>query len=655
MAHIDAGKTTCAERILFVTGVIRLPGEVHHGNTVLDFDRIEKKRKITIGAAATSVSWLAHRVQIIDTPGHVDFTFEVERSLRVLDGAVFVLDAGSGVECQSETVFRQADKHGVPSLAFVNKLDKVGSSFETCLVEIRERLGIEPAPVHLPIGEGTPELAILDVLREKLVRFEDRGKSVVLEDVPSEHREAVAKAKERLVVLCSEHDEELFARYCAGPVDMESLTAALRRLTLARKVMVVTCGSALKNVGIPTLLDAVVAYLPSPLDRDPSIDDDAPLAALAFKTVHETRGHLTFVRVYSGTLRAGARVSVNGRSERVSHVYLPHASERNEVDDARSGAVVAVAGLRDARTGDTIGDPDSPITLEPITAPEPVVEIAVEPRTNEDRDKLSLALARLLFDDPSLRSTVDAETGQLRLAGMGKLHLEVVIDRLEEDHRVKVIVGKPEVAWRETIARASSASYRHIKQDGGAGQFACVSLTVAPASRGSGIAFENAITGGVIRREWVPAVEKGIRGAAERGVFAGHRLVDVIVTLTDGEEHAKDSSAYAFEIAGSLAFQAACRSAGVVVLEPQCAVEVTVPEEHVGAVVGDLGASRGIVGGIAASRGTLRVVSAEVPLAETFDYVTRLRGLTHGRGTAVMRPSRYAPAPAVIANEVLGR
>ena len=534
----------------------------------------------------------------------------------------------------------------------MNKLDKPGASFDACLAEIRDRLGIEPAPVHLPIGEGTSDLRIADVLGGAAVRFEDRGREAVREALPPALVPAVAAARERLVALCAEHDDELLARWCAGAVDEASLRAALRRLSLARKAMVVTCGSALRNVGVPTLLDAVLAYLPSPLDRDPSIDDASPLSALAFKTVRETRGHLTYVRVYSGTLRAGARVAVGGRVERVAHLYLPHADRRTSIDEARSGDVVAVTGLR-ARTGETLSDPGAPIALAPITAPEPVVQIAVEPRTSADRDALSAALARALFDDPSLRASVHPETGQLVLAGMGKLHLEIVLERLAEDHRVHVRASKPEVAWRETIARDAAASVRHIKQDGGAGQFACVSLSVAPGARGTGIVFEDAIVGGAIPSEWVPAVEKGVRGAAARGVFAGHPVVDVRVTLTDGETHREDSSALAFEVAGSLAFQRACRAAGPIVLEPRCALEVTVPEEHVGAVLGDLAALRGEIEGVGAARGALRVVRADVPLAETFDYVTRLRGLTGGRGAAVMRPSRYAPAPPAVAAAVL--
>jgi elongation factor G len=672
MAHIDAGKTTCAERILFFTGRIRKIGEVHHGNAALDFDPLEQKKGITINAAATSVAWkpmrgpladVEHRIQIVDTPGHIDFTIEVERSLRVLDGAVFVLDASQGVECQSETVFRQAERHGVPCIAFVNKVDKVGADFDMCLRDVRERLGVAPVAVHVPIGEGAPHVVLLDILARTVVRF-DEGE-VCTEAVPAELSEIVEARRRAIVEACAEIDAGVLASYCEGrDVDGETLARVLREGTRAKKLLVVTCGSALKNVGVQTLLDAIVTYLPSPIDlppirgehpeRDESIErsasDDEPLAALAFKTVADRGvGFLTYIRVYSGVLEAGAsvRVGSSGARERVGRIYLPHADEREEVGSAGAGAIVAVTGLRDVRTGETLSSFASPIVLERITAPEPVVEVAIEPRTADDRDRLSGALARLLFEDPSLRTWVDGESAQTRLRGMGLLHLEVAVEKLARDHRVSVAMGKPQVAYRETIGRSVTAEYRHIKQSGGSGQFACLTLAIAPAPRGSGIAFSDETVGGVVPRDFVPAIEKGIRAAAARGVFAGYPVVDVAVALVDGETHAKDSNAAAFEIAGSLAFQTACKAAGLVLLEPYCVIEVTVPQEHGGDVIGDLGSRRGKVERLF-PRGNALVVEAKAPLGATFDYVATLRGFTHGRGTAIVRPDAYEVAPASV-------
>jgi elongation factor G len=673
MAHIDAGKTTCAERILFFTGRIHKTGEVHEGNTALDFDPLEQKRGITINAAATSVTWkptwgplfgAPHRIQIVDTPGHVDFTIEVERSLRVLDGAVFVLDASSGVECQSETVFRQAERHGVPCIAFVNKVDKVGADFGMCLRDIRDRLGVVPVAVHIPIGEGTAQVALLDVLARRIVRFDPAttGRDVRFADVPAEWAEMLETHRRSIVELCADFDRGVLASFCEGrDVDGDALARVLREATRARKVLVVICGSALKNVGIQTLLDAVVTYLPSPLDLAPvrgehpdsgesierSARDEEPLAALAFKTVADRgAGYLTYVRVYSGVLEAGAavRVGSTGARERVGRLYLPHADRREEVSAAGAGAIVAVTGLRDVRTGETLSSMASPIRLGRITAPEPVVEVAIEPRTAGDRDRLSGGLARLLFEDPSLRAWVDAESGQTRLRGMGLLHLEVAVDRLARDHRVAVSMGRPEVAYRETLAAPARAECRHIKQSGASGQFACVTLAVEPGPRGSGIRFSDATVGGVVPRDYVPAVEKGMLGAAERGVFCGYPVVDVDVTLVDGEAHSKDSNAAAFEIAGSLAFQKACKAGGLVLLEPFCAIEVTVPPEHGGDVIGDLGARRGKVERLS-QRGNVLVIEARAPLEATFDYVARLRGFTHGRGTAAIEPEGYEVAP----------
>jgi elongation factor G len=671
MAHIDAGKTTCAERLLFFTGRIHKTGEVHEGGAALDFDPFEQQRGITINAAATSIGWkptwgpfegVEHRIQIVDTPGHADFTMEVERSLRVLDGAVFVLDASSGVECQSEIVFRQAERHGVPCIAFVNKIDKVGADFAMCLRDVRERLGVVPVAVHVPIGEGTAQVALLDVLARKLLRFDAAkgGREAHATEVPADLAETCDEHRRAIVEMCADLDPEVLAHYCEGrDVDGNTLARVLREGTRAHKFLVVTCGSALKNVGIQTLLDAVVTYLPSPVDLPPvrgehpdsgeplerTARDDEPLAALAFKTVADRGvGYLTYVRVYSGVLEAGASVRVGSAHERVGRVYLPHADQREEVAAAGAGAVVAVTGLREVRTGETLSAPASPIRLLRITAPEPVVEVAIEPRTAADRDRLSGGLARLLFEDPSLRAWVDAESGQTRLRGMGLLHLEIAVDRLARDHRVAVSVGRPQVAYREALAAPATAEYRHIKQSGGSGQFACVTLAIEPGAPGSGIRFSDGTVGGVVPRDYIPAVEKGVRAAASRGVFFGYPVVDLDVALVDGEAHSKDSNAAAFEIAGSLAFQKGCKAAGLVLLEPFCSIEVTVPSEHGGDVIGDLGARRGKVERVSQRSNTL-VIEALAPLEATFDYVARLRGLTRGRGTAAIEPNGYAVAP----------
>jgi elongation factor G len=542
-------------------------------------------------------------------------------------------------------------------------VDKVGADFDMCLRDVRDRLGVAPVAVHVPVGEGTSHVALVDVLARTVVRF-DEGEART-EAVPAELAEAVEARRRAVVEACAEIDAGVFASYCEGrDVDEETLARVLREGARARKLLVVTCGSALKNVGMQSLLDAIVTYLPSPIDLPPicgenpesgesiarSASDDEPLAALAFKTVPDRGvGFLTYVRVYSGVLEAGAtvRVGSTGRRERVGRVYLPHADQREEVGAAGAGAIVAVTGLRDVLTGETLSSFDSPIVLERITAPEPVVEVAIEPRTADDRDRLSGALARLLFEDPSLRTWVDAESAQTRLRGMGLLHLEVAVEKLARDHRVSVAMGAPQVAYRETVARSATAEYRHIKQSGGPGQFACVTLAVTPAPRGSGIAFSDETAGGVIPREYVATVEKGIRAAASRGVFAGYPVVDVAVALVDGATHAKDSNAAAFEIAGSLAFQKACKASGLVLLEPYCAIEVTVPQEHGGDVIGDLGSRRGKVERLT-SRGNALVVEARGPLGATFDYAAKLRGLTHGRGTAVIEPDAYEVAPASI-------
>jgi elongation factor G len=657
MAHVDAGKTTCAERILFLAGRIHKKGEVHHGNTRLDFHPIEQDKGITIQAAATSVRWNRATVQLVDTPGHVDFTIEVERSLRVLDGAVFVLDAASGVECQSETVFRQAAYHGVPCIAFVNKCDKLGADFAACVRDIEEKLGVTALPVQLP-HRTNEVLAIIDVIRREMIVESDEGRTRTHEPVPEELAAEVDRMHRRVVEICAENDEELFSSYCADVSPSgEELARAIRRITIARRALVVLCGAALADVGIGPLLDAIVAYLPSPQDRPAvrGVDGEVrapregePLSALAFKTTHDRSGGLvTWLRVYSGVLEAGAPVLVTprGNRERVRRVFVPDADDLQPTARAAAGAIVCVTGLAGVRTGETVTDPKSPIALEAIRVPETVVSVVVEPKTSADRDKLGPALAKLVACDPSLKASYDEESGQTVLSGMGKLHLEIATERLASEYGVAVTTGKPHVAYRETVSGTGTATYRHKKQSGGVGQFAVVTLSVAPGERGSGIVFSDETKGGVVPSDLVPAVERGIRGAAERGVVHGHPVVDVVVKLVDGETHVKDSSAPAFEIAASHAFREAARAAGIIVLEPVALVQVIAPEAHTGDVLGELASRRGVVRDVAPrlERG-LVTITARVPVANTFDFVPRLRAITHGRGEALVRPDGYEPA-----------
>lgn len=687
MAHVDAGKTTCAERILFLAGRIRTKGEVHHGNTHFDHLPLERQKGITIQASAGAVphtpvrgpfAGIEHRLQLIDTPGHVDFTIEVERSLRVLDGAVFVLDAASGVECQSETVFRQASRHGVPCLAFVNKIDKPGADFAACLRDVEERLGVRPVPIILPAHTDDGELAIADVVARELVVDRDGGRVQERLPLPESIRDEVEAVRRRVVEICAEVDEGILDAFCAErDVDELAVHRALRRVTLERRGLVVLAGAALQDCGIGALLDAVVSYLPSPLDRPPiegvdprtgepascAPDPDAPLAALAFKsTFDRNAGLVTWLRVYSGTLRSGDAVVVLPRNarERVGRLFLPDAGGREEVDEASAGSVVCVTGLGQVRTGETLAARDALVALESIEVPDAVVSIVVEPKTSSDRDRLGPALAKLIACDPSLRSSVDPETGQTVLSGMGRLHLEIAVASLADDHGVALSTGQPRVAYRTTISRAVTTSYRHKKQSGGPGQFAGVTLEVAPGERGSGIVFVDDTRGGAVPKDLVPAVERGVRMAAERGVGANRAaasppVVDVVVRLLDGEVHVRDSNAVAFEIAGAAAFEEAVAKAGLVLLEPAALVEVTAPEENTGDVLGDLGARRGLVRDVSprGARG-LVVVTARIPLAATFDYVPRLRAITHGRGEARVTPDGYDVVPDALAGEILG-
>jgi elongation factor G len=703
MAHVDAGKTTCSERILFITGKIRKKGEVHHGTTSLDHLKIEIAKGITVQAAATAVNHTPergsafaeqeHRIQLIDTPGHIDFTIEVERSLRVLDGAVFILDAASGVECQSETVFRQAGDHGVPCLAFVNKIDKPGADFQACLHDIEERLGVRPVPVVIPAMTDEGELATIDVLTRELIVDRDGGKKRVRFPIPEKMHDVVEKVRREVVEICAEVDEDVMQAFCASDrpsggrspgaraaashddVDALALSRALRTLTLSRKALVVLAGSALKDCGIGSLLDAVVSYLPSPLERPPVRGTDpksgealqrppnpeAPLAALAFKsTFDRNAGLVQWLRIYSGTLRTGDSVLIAGTNQRarIGRLYLPDGAQTHPIEQASAGSVVCVHGLGQIKTGETISDPRAPITLESIRVPDAVVSIVVEPKTAPDRDKLSASLGRVLACDPSLRSAVDPETGQTVLSGMGRLHLEIVVATLADDYGVELNTGRPRVAYKTTIGQPATSTYRHKKQSGGSGQFAVVTLEVTPGERGSGIVFSDETKGGVVPKEFVPAVEHGVRMAAERGIGSTRKastppVVDVAVRLLDGEVHVKDSSAIAFEIAAAAAFEEACAKAGIVLLEPVAIVEITAPEPHAGDVIGDLGSRRGIVREVTPRGKDLVVVTGRAPLAQTFDYVPRLRAITHGRGEARVTPDGYEVVPDALVAALL--
>ncbi len=678
IAHIDAGKTTVSERILVFTGRLHKAGEVHDGGTALDWTVQEKQRGITITSAATTAFWAPlsgeqagtrHRINLIDTPGHVDFAIEVERSLRVLDGAVAVFDAGNGVEPQSEAVWRQADRYKVPRIAFINKMDKVGADFAMSVESMRTQLGANAVAVQLPLGESEAYRGVIDVIRQRAYVYEDGsdGRAFATIAVPESHREALTAARSRLIEACADVDDAVLTKVIDGhpeSVTEAELERALRKGTIARQLVPVLCGSAFKNKGVQMLLDAIVSYLPSPADLPAVVghhpgsgeevrfaaDDNAPFSALAFKLMADkSAGNITFLRVYSGYVNSGASVRLGrtGHRERIGRLLLMHANQREEVMEASTGMIVAAIGLKDVRTGDTLTSLDTPVVLESMVFPDPVVELAVHPVTAADKDRLPEALRKLALEDPSLRIATDPESGETRLLGMGELHLEVVVDRLRTDHHVEARTGAPSVSYRETVKGRAEATYRHVKQDGGPGQFAVVTLRIAPLPRGTGFRFVDATRGGSVPKEYVPAVRKGVEGSLSRGLLAGYPLVDLEVTLTDGAFHQKDSNAVAFEIAGSLAFQAAARQAGVQLLEPVMAVEVVTPEESVGSAIGDLNSRRGQILGLA-ERQHLRVVEAQVPLAELFGYVPNLRGLSHGRATATMRFGHYAAAPSSV-------
>ncbi|NRD62441.1 elongation factor G [Corallococcus exiguus] len=674
MAHIDAGKTTLTERVLFFTGRIHSTGEVHTGSTEMDWMEQEKKRGITITSAATTAFWqprhgreagVPHRINILDTPGHVDFTIEVERSLRVLDGAVAVFDASQGVEPQSETVWRQADRYGVPRIAFINKMDKLGADFALSVQSMVDRLGVRPVAVQWPVGDGADFQGLVDLVRMRLVRFQgDDGGFDDDAPVPPELAEAVLPYRMRLIEVCADLDAGVMEKFVDGRVEditVEELERALRSGTLARTLVPVLCGSAFKKKGVQMLLDAVVSYLPSPADMaavdgfapvtgervSRPVSDSGPPTALAFKLMSDKAvGGIVFLRVYSGTLRAGTVLlnPVTGRKERVGRLMFMHANRREEVAEVHAGDLCAALGLKGVRTGDTLCDPEAPVVLEALNVMEPVVQLAVEARSPAELPKLEEGLQRLAAEDPSLRLGVDPESGQVLLSGMGELHLEVVVDRLRTEFGVEARVGQPKVAYRDTLRSAVRQEYRHVRQSGGPGQYARVVLDVGPAPRGAGLVFVDATKGGSIPRELVPAIEKGVAGAMAKGMREGVPLVDVEVRLVDGDTHVKDSTPQAFMVAGSLALQEAARRVGVQGLEPVMEVEVVTPEEFLGDVLGDLASRRGRVLGMEA-KGTARCVSARVPMARLFGYVTALRGRTQGRAQASMRLGTYEPVP----------
>ena len=671
MAHIDAGKTTTTERVLYYTGKSHKLGEVHDGAATMDWMEQEQERGITITSAATTAYWNDKRINIIDTPGHVDFTIEVERSLRVLDGAVALLDANQGVEPQTETVWRQADKYGVPRMIFVNKMDKIGADFVLSVQMVKDRLGANTIVLQLPLGVESSFAGIIDLIRMKAVKWDDEslGAKFHDEDIPADLLDLAKKYREMLVEQAVEVDEAATEAYLEGKEPSETeLKALIRKGTVNSKFVPILCGSAFKNKGVQPLLDAVVDFLPSPLDVPPvkGIDvktgeettreprDDAPLSMLAFKIMNDPFvGSLTFARIYSGKVESGTTLvnTVKDKKERIGRMLLMHANHREDIKEAFTGDIVALAGLKDVTTGDTLSDPAKPIILERMEFPEPVIEVAVEPKTKGDQEKLGVALNRLAQEDPSFRVSVDHEFGQTIIKGMGELHLDIIVDRMRREFKVEANVGAPQVAFRETVSKRANVDYTHKKQTGGSGQFARVKMTIEPNEQGKGYEFENKVVGGNVPKEYIPGVQKGVQSVVESGVLAGFPILDVKVTLTDGAYHDVDSSVMAFEIAGRAAFREGALKAGPKLLEPIMKVEVVTPEDYVGGIIGDLTSRRGQVRG-QETRGNAAVISAMVPLANMFGYVNNLRSMSQGRAQFTMQFDHYAQAPQGVAEEV---
>jgi len=672
MAHIDAGKTTTTERILYYTGVNYKMGEVHDGAATMDWMKQEQERGITITAAATTCFWKDHRINIIDTPGHVDFTVEVERSLRVLDGAIGIFCGVAGVEPQSETVWRQADHYHVPRIAFVNKMDRIGADFNRVVGTLRDRLAANAVPLQIPIGSEDDFQGVVDLLTEKAIYWDDDtlGARFDVREIPAELQHATAEAREHMIESVAGLDEALTAKYLDGEeISADQLRKALREATLRLQIVPVFCGSAFKNKGVQTLLDAIVDYLPSPLDiaavegihpRDGSrvvreADDNAPFSALAFKLATDQHvGHLAYVRVYSGRAKPGNQIlnANRDRKERIGRLLQMHANKRQDLDEIWAGDIAAIVGLKEVTTGETLCDPQKPVILEALEFPDPVLSIAIEPRTTADMERLSLSLQRLVQEDPSFRVSTDPETGQTIISGMGELHLEIITDRLVREFKVGANVGKPQVAYKETVTKTVTAEGRYVKQTGGSGDFAIVKIELSPGKPGSGFAFASAIKGGAIPKEFVVPVQKGCEEVTQSGMLAGYPVVDVAVRLLDGQAHEVDSSERSFKIAGSIAMKEALRAANPILLEPIMAVEVVTPEEFVGGLQGDLSSRRGNITGIE-RRGKTQIIDAEVPLAEMFGYVNSLRSMSQGRATYTMQFSHYLQVPANIAKGIV--
>jgi elongation factor G len=681
IAHIDAGKTTTTERILFYTGRTYKLGEVHEGTAVMDWMEQERERGITITAAATTAEWtvegVPYRINIIDTPGHVDFTAEVERSLRVLDGGVVVFDAVAGVEPQSETVWRQADKYHVPRICFVNKMDRIGANFERTVEMIRERLGAKPVPIQFPIGSEDRFRGIVDLITNKAVLYvDDQGKREELDAIPAEIAAEVERLRNEMIEAIAETDDELMLLYLEGEeLSVEELRRALRKATIKGQLVPVLCGAALRNKGVQRLLDAIVHYLPSPLDIPPvcgtrpgqvagddgvemitrPTSEDAPFTGLVFKIVSDPFvGKLAYFRVYSGKLETGSYVlnSTRNQRERIGRLLQMHANHREEIKEVYAGDIAAMVGPKQSYTGDTICDPNNPIVLESIRFPEPVIQLAIEPKTKADQDKMAIALSKLAEEDPTFRVFTDQETGQTIIAGMGELHLEVIVDRMRREYKVEANQGKPQVAYRESITVPADVDSKFVRQTGGKGQYGHVKLQVEPLERGKGFEFVNAIVGGVIPREYIPAVEAGVKEAMASGVIAGYPVVDLKVTLYDGSYHEVDSSEMAFKIAASMGLKEAVRKGRPILLEPVMKVEIVTPEDFLGTVLGDINSRRGHVEGMEA-RGNAQVIRAYVPLASMFGYTTDLRSATQGRATSSMEFAYYQPLPEALAKEII--
>ena len=674
MAHIDAGKTTATERILFYTGITHRIGEVHEGTATMDYMEQEQERGITITSAATTCMWRDVRINIIDTPGHVDFTAEVERSLRVLDGAVAVFDSVSGVQPQTETVWRQGDKYKVPRICFVNKMDKNGADFEHVLETIRKRLGARPVALQIPIGAEANFKGVIDLIEMKAMVWHDEtmGAKYSVEEIPADLHKKAEAFRMQLIEVIAETDDVLLEKFLEGETPtVEELKAGIRNATMELKVFPVICGSAFKNKGVQTLLDAVVDYLPSPLDKPPveginpahherieirKVDDNEPLSALAFKLINDPYGKLCFVRVYSGALKTGDTIlnPRTGKTERIGRLVKMHANKREDVTEIWAGDICACVGLKDLKTGDTLCAPQHPIALGAIVFPEPVISVAIEPKTKADQEKMGVALSKLADEDPTFKVRTDEDSGQTIISGMGELHLEILVDRMKREHKVEANVGEPKVAFRETIRKAAEAEGKYIRQTGGSGNYGHCWLRVEPNEPGKGYEFVNEIKGGVVPREYIKPIDQGVQGALELGILAGYPIVDVKVTLFDGSYHEVDSNEMAFKFAGSIAFKEAARRASPVLLEPVMAVEVTVPEEFMGVIIGDINSRRGRIEGMEHAAGS-QVIKAIVPLKEMFGYVNDIRSSTQGRASYSMQFARYEEAPRMIADEIIGR